>query len=139
MNLKNKKTGEIVEAITGDTFERGGIQIRSLKRNPQIVRHYPSLAELNEEWEDAPEEPKGVKSIYFTGATVYIEMSNQKEAIEVEEKLKAWKRLKDKGFRFYSYYDSAVDVGQIYANFPEEKPNGEIHKDLDLLFSGEDD
>ena len=69
---------------------------------------------------------------------VIVGFGSKEEAELAVRKLKAWKRLKDKGFRFYSYYDSAVDVGQIYANFPEEKPNGEIHKDLDLLFGGEE-
>ena len=44
MKLKNKKTGEILELCchrSGDYREK-----------------YDSLAELNEEWEDAAEEPK---------------------------------------------------------------------------------
>ena len=115
MKLKNKKTGEICNwCIDKDVI-------------------YNSLAELNAEWEDAPEEPKGVKSIYFIGATVYIEMSNQKEAIEVEEKLKAWKRLKDKGFKFNGGDDACIS----YILDPV-KWEDELEKDFDLLFGGEE-
>lgn len=124
MKLRNKKTGEI-EIVCPIYLQSQG--------------EYNSLAELNEEWEDY-EEPKGVKSIYFTGATVYIEMSNQKEAIEVEEKLKAWKRLKDKGFEFrnlrrYLLTDGGLDIRLSKSEYWEDE---QVQADLDLLFGGEE-
>ena len=45
MKLKNKKTGEIIEKYPGRFVINSGEQIRQ----------YDSLAELNAEWEDAPE------------------------------------------------------------------------------------
>lgn len=44
MKLRNKKTGEIVEATDFN-----------------IISDYNSLAELNAEWEDVPEEPKDIQ------------------------------------------------------------------------------
>ena len=163
MKLKNKETGEVVEVITGDTFERGGIQIRSLKRNPQIVRYYPSLAELNEEWEDY-EEPKELKDPYFiteygevfplnvyeddnSVATVdeYKQIGNyfgsREEAEKAVEKLKAWKRLKDNGLEI-KRWKFTPDMKHIKGNFVKvevEIPYIVDNKaDLDLLFGGEE-
>ena len=158
MKLRNKKTGEIVEFITGDTFEVGGLQIRSLKRNPQIVRYYPSLAELNEEWEDY-EEPKEYWYIDYDGGILcgesdnssaekmMISMGNHFETIvDAEmavEKLKAWKRLKDKGFRFSGKEVFSEGLLEIDGVLPALKraDNAErlkIIDDLDLLFGGEE-
>ena len=61
MRLKNKKTGEIVdlnEGMISDTYDGEKIEIRSVAKRDNEVYVYSSLAELNEEWEDAPEEPK---------------------------------------------------------------------------------
>ena len=56
------------------------------------------------------------------------------EAEKAVEKLKAWKRLKDKGFRFDNFVRDA-----IYFNLDEEQiQNKSILKDLDLLFGGEE-
>ena len=64
----------------------------------------------------------------------------KEEAEKAVEKLKAWKRLKNKGFMFelwdYDGYNDEVETGRILFRinkFSEED------KDLDLLFSGEDD
>ena len=128
MQLRNKKTGEIV------IFGEGIVDLNKIGCK--------NVAEMMEAgWEDVPEEEtKGVKSIYFIGAAVYIEMSNQKEAIKVEEKLKAFKRLKDKGFRFTAWkngilLDETV-AGQVRYEFPIGNKD-DIEKDLDLLFSGD--
>lgn len=98
MKLRNKKTGEITEA-----------------NDWNIISDYNSLAELNAEWEDY-EEPKGFWMINVLGIVEYVhdlteaevkmmeEIGNyfetEEEAEKAAEKLKAWKRLKDKGFWF---------------------------------------
>ena len=159
MKLRNKKTGEIVEVITGDTFEAGGIQIRSLKRDPQIVRYYPSLAELNEEWEDY-EEPEEYWFVTTSGLVNRFEgddeiftpgrkqignyLGTREEAEKAVEKLKAWKRLKDKGFRVCSHRHTSI-CGEILkikieADFRNNKVfmNDYLKDDLNLLFGGEE-
>ena len=57
MKLRNKKTGEIGELIT-ENYEFDGFWVRTGGDNYPDYKdiNYYSLAELNEEWEDMPEE-----------------------------------------------------------------------------------
>lgn len=105
MRLKNKKTGEI------KTFDE-------VMREAYKWNNYNSLAELNAEWEDAPEEPKEYWYIgdsgevwsfsdYYLGTEIEEThrgignlFESREEAEKAVERLCAWKRLKDKGFRF---------------------------------------
>lgn len=92
MKLKNKKTGEIKEV------------------QPITIGGFRSLAELNEEWEDAPEEPKELYWVNYDGSISHAEegtmsfvkqkqigncFETKEEAEKAVEKLKAWKLLKD--------------------------------------------
>lgn len=136
--LKNKKTGETVNAVKID-LSTDVVYLRISRDGRYDAIGYDSLDKLNEEWEDVPEESKGIKNIYFIGATVYIEMYNQKEAIEVEEKLKAFKRLEDKGFRFVEHQihgmtEDGEGDGCTYFEFDKQLDKS----DLDLLFGGEE-
>lgn len=167
MKLRNKKTGEIVEdAYVREThdFQFDGQKhiLAVFKGNghrppERISGPYNSLAELNEEWEDAPEEPEEfwyinecgdvLKYKYDGGCSCPIleaeEIGNrfetEEEAEKAVEKLKAWKRLKDKGFRFSGYTDDSGDLFSCqvircrFNDFGEES-----EKDLDLLFGGEE-
>jgi hypothetical protein len=118
-------------------------------RNPYKV--YDSLAELNAEWEDYEE----LKHFYFirgdggiaigTKITENIcrcskEIGNyfetREEAEAAVEKLKAWKRLKDKGFRFKDYERNMCDI-TIRAKLYDDGEIGMIHE-LNLLFGGEE-
>lgn len=110
MKLRNKKTGKIVDRLDITIREEGVVF-----NNDET---YDSLAELNEEWEDAPEEPKEYWYIETDGSIIqnhkptYINhlldalksignyFETKEEVEKAVEKLKAWKRLKDKGFRF---------------------------------------
>lgn len=150
MKIRNKKTGEIFETMNiGSTNERG-----------EVVHSYSSLAELNEDWEDYKEP----KEYWYIGADgeVFCEPSDNRcsfdmdceqignyfgtkeEAEQAVKKLKAWKRLKDKGFRFDGYdvaytYNSNGDLcGQLFCNAGNYCIE-DVEEDLDLLFSGEDD
>lgn len=108
MKLRNKKTGEIVEATDFN-----------------IISDYASLAELNEEWEDYEEHYwyvfanavmygyKGdVLEDNFKETGNYFETKEQAE--KAVEKLKAWKRLKDKGFKFTDINDTEESQSMIY-------------------------
>lgn len=105
MKLRNKKTGEIKDAC----------EVLDMKEDGVLYKYY-SLAELNKDWEDVPEEPKEHYFITECGE-VYptIEYDNEdtklskqignyfetkEEAEKAVEKLKAFKRLQDLGFRF---------------------------------------
>ena len=138
MKLRNKKTGEI---NLGDLH----------------LDNFNSLAELNEEWEDY-EEPKW-KHWYMTSwgevwqygddplheewrRILGNDFETKEEAEKAVEKLKAWKRLKDKGFRFCGWTINDWFRISICTNtdsdgiYDVEKK--EMKKDLDLLFGGEE-
>lgn len=136
MKLRNKKTGEILELCchrSGDYREK-----------------YDSLAELNEEWEDY-EEPK---EYYYLNE--YLELDHEmwtdtefdnklkalgnyfeskEEAEKAIEKLKAWKRLKDNGFRFKGWRSADLGADKYYFVIKAES-DGAGRGDLDLLFGG---
>jgi len=168
MKLRNKKTGEIkdVESLGHEKSlrEKYGPQITlswdTEYKNLGECRTYKSLAELNEEWEDY-EEPTGYWYIDFDGDILgcvepFDEETDEKrksignyfeteeEAEKAVEKLKAWKRLKDEGFRFCGWAnDYKKKMGKILckcnsrkATFDEAK---QFYADLDLLFSGGED
>lgn len=129
----------------------------------RIMKHYDSLNDFNKEWEDY-EEPKKYWFIDAYGNIVqneitkhygdeYIDMTdayeNQKqignyfetneEAEKAVEKLKAWKRLKDKGFKF-QFWTSAYsgDTISFFIDWINSDSKNEVVKDLDLLFSGDE-
>lgn len=169
MELRNKKTGEIIDLdIACLKAQFGGI---SLIPEPCVLGGdeyvYDSLAQLNEEWEDY-EEPKEfyfidqfmsvskgvVDDVEYAGkhsAVNYAKKTSNnlktagnyfetKEEAELTlRKLKAWKRLKDKGFRFNYYIrehkEGSADI-TIVSHIDDDCGTTE---DLYLLFSQEDD
>ena len=159
MKLKNKKTGEIRKAVDIDMYSDSVyLKVCDGEFDNETIK-YHSLAELNEEWEDYHEEPKEYWHIFGTNITktqegldeVYDKRNkeignyfeNKEEAEKAVECLRAWKRLKDKGFRFEYYDYSDRDLHnhiQIKAITNREVEDSMLYKeDLDLLFSGEDD
>lgn len=134
MKLKNKKTGKIVEWFNNTD----GI--------------FPnSLAELNEEWEDY-EEPTTYYYISDFGAIREGDVGNfvedeivrkqignyfetKEEAEKAVGKLKAWKRLRYKGFRFVKVSQGILG-GEIRYKTNEESE--EVVELLNLLFGGEE-
>lgn len=157
MKLRNKKTGEILVI--------GNIIVENPERIDCVaLTKCSSLAELNEEWEDyeepkvfyylnenggvlqyTPSEPEGEDKTYIKYQKAignYFE--TKEEAEKAVEKLKAWKRLRDKGFRINPNYsaDGATinhkDVilcrFEAYYDDYGEEDNIEAGKDLDLLF-----
>lgn len=152
MKLKNKKTGEIGNFCYGYTNEL----CVSWQKDDGFwgKQEYNSLAELNEEWCDY-EEPEEYWHIAELCAGLQKkqdtdngedrfnkEIGNyfetEEEAEKAVEKLKAWKRLKDKGFRFRGWIrvhkKGSADI--TIASFIDEDYN--ITNDLELLFGGEE-
>ena len=146
MKLRNKKTGEIRELPDG--FFCGD-----------------SLKKICEEWEDY-EEPKGYWCISQWGDIVqrrklipihdedteaeHKEIGNyflsREEAEKAVERLRAWKRLKDKGFRFkLSPAVGSLDINpdkfqiEVNADMPVKWfcCDG-VQEDLDACFGGEE-
>ena len=134
MKLRNKKTGEIVEATDFN-----------------IIADYNSLAELNAEWEDY-EEPKELYVVDLDGEILPTDFEDttikkskeignyfetREEAESAVRKLKAWKGLKDAGFKFKGWKVFDHDSPRIYFNV-YRKNSDDIVPFLDLLFGGEE-
>ncbi len=140
MKLRNKKTGEIRE-------------IKNILVDGMFTVN--SLAELNEEWEDVPEEPKDFQYIMADG-NIDLQADNnsifsnnlkeignyfetEEEAEKAVEKLKAWKRLKDKGVELYGWRKNPTGTYDFLARWKDIPPKmTDIINDLDLLFGGEE-
>ena len=138
MRLRNKKTGQESNFIINkDHFECVDLE---------YVPEYRNLADLNAEWEDVLEEPKGsALDLMILTLTNFIENEPDEDKVDLEdckqmlEKLKAWKRLKGKGFRFNTWYGGSKNISYEITSLENEMyiPR-EIGDDLDLLFGGEE-
>lgn len=141
MKLRNKKTGEIINN-NGISFAEGN------------YKTYNSIDEFNEEWEDY-KEPKPWWYIDITldvkqgelflsnyvkeFKTVGNYFETREEAEKAVEKLKAWKRLKDKGFRFEKWINTSTGpYSPIWFYFEKDTVLEDVKSDLDLLFGGEE-
>lgn len=164
MKLRNKKTGEIVDTLCSDDITKGiSFGIDHHDGNPTMA-YYCSLAKLNSDWEDY-EEPK---DFYFIGGdggiatgTFITEgicryskeignyFSSREEAELAVRKLKAWKRLKDKGFRFEGWQDleACDEIERMITNRIIDGENiigfrmddyHDCYRDLNICFGGED-
>ena len=151
MRLKNKKTGEIV---TPEAF-RFCLLKGDKNRGIGINGHwYNSLAGFAKDWEDY-EEPKDYYHITSDGNNYICEDTNddfdkgckaignyfetKEEAEKAVEKLKAWKRLKDKGLRFNKWTipeEPKTSHIKLVIEGEMDVPNSPY--DLDLLFGGEE-
>ena len=145
MKIMNKKTGVILDYNL--TLERWNGPRKEIK-------HYISLAKLNEEWEDTLEEPKVYWYIDDAGViqndqVLSSEINMRKsignyfetkgEAEEAVEKLKALKRLKDNGFKFIGKtYDTAKRFGSIFYKVYDDTYSEDIIHELYLLFGDEE-
>ena len=148
MKLRNKKTGEIYNAchiVFGESID-------DLERT-----RWKTLEEFNEDWEDAPEEePKDYWFINdLNGEPMKIELKEcskssfigwseerkqignyfetKEEAEKAVEKLKAWKRLKDKGFKIT--LRGCKGNAWLEANWGNLQGD---YSDIRLLFGGEE-
>lgn len=145
MKLRNKKTGEICEFMIHKRIED------SKDGNPV----YAPFTDSVEDWEDY-EEPKeywvvdyitcGVDNLTIDPKEPEMDDFNkeignyfetEEEAEKAVEKLKAWKRLKDCGFKFDGWFDGNTSL-MIDTNITLSQLTPRLIKDLDLLFGGEE-
>ena len=77
---------------------------------------------------------------WFTESEIGNYFETEEEAKKAVEKLKALKRLKDKGFKFVGWCDSVSDNNPDMALFKlnEYAWGTDTCEDLDLLFGGEE-
>ena len=163
MKLRNKKTDEIGYFCFANWDSP--VLIIMDKNGVQLAK-YNSPAELNSEWEDAPEEPKEYWFINSCGvvevrteeeqlaiADMHKQFGNyfetEEDAEEAVEKLKAMAKLKEFGFRFIDWeldmktiadgkiwFDVGVNTEWDAEQLLELKP--EAKELLDMLFGGEE-
>jgi hypothetical protein len=153
MKLRNKKTGEIGTLCQWGEGGFNRVWVEADGKRYDIA----SLAELECEWQDY-EEPKEWWYIDIAGEVKQGEgnvpehllagmkqignyFETKEEAEKAVKKLKAWKRLKDKGFRFHEWYkpDGCEPFIVIETNIDyDDIDNMGMQKDLDLLFGGEE-
>lgn len=152
MKLKNKKTGEI-----GYLYANKNENYNVLDENDKVLAVYETLEAVVGEWQDY-EEPKEywymdyagfIRSAARTGNSWEVQkkigncFETKEEAEKAVEKLKAWKRLKDKGFRFKDYtrkFDGFKRVdGSVFiiAELDDEGVIGMIDE-LNICFGGEE-
>lgn len=151
MKIRNKKTGDIVRV--GFLSNDDGTEIGFRECNKNSLYFYNSLAELIEEWEDYVESKEYwfIDDTSFTGINNGIDKNRKMENFDKEignyflsleeaekavEKLKAWKRLKDNGFKFTGWEKHPDFTGDFRITASDEWNCSD--KDLDLLFGGEE-
>lgn len=155
MKLRNKKTGEIGLVHCDATMfsDKIGVFIDNNHidlRNPYKI--YTSLAELNEEWEDYKEPKVGYlidpmeedcvsadddcyeEADIERAKELGIWFETREEAEKAVEKLKAWTRLEEKGFKFTGWNKEYCDEINYRLDTTED-----MSGDLNLLFGGEDE
>ena len=159
MKIRNKKNGEIIDLYEGIIRDDGEhITIKPLAVLEKCYI-YDSLAELNEEWEDYEEDEllyvisaehksgyqcvlkEEYPEICRVAKELGIGFETEKECQKFCDKLLAWKRLKDKGFRFGHWViDHEKKCGKVTFKADEIKLTfdeaEQFYKDITLLFSG---
>ena len=140
MKLKNRKTGLVVELADSYMLSTpGGIVIGG--------KEYNTLRELNQDWEDffedrpvwvvdvdgEPWEAENLEEdVLAKCKTIGNGFATKEEAYLVSNKLRAWKKLSDKGFRFVNWTLPADGPARIVIE--ATCATGGISEELDLLF-----
>lgn len=153
MKLRNKQTGEI-----GYLHSDSNNQIQVARNTGYNYKYYDTLAELVEEWEDVPEpkalgwrideynDPEEIGFGFSLEELEYLKeiglwFETEEETRRAVEKLKAFKRLRDKGFKFDGYdvahKSNGNLAGQIFYDAGNYSIAG-VEKEMDLLFGGEE-
>lgn len=148
MKLKNKKTGEI-----GYLYANKNENYNVLDENDKVLAVYETLEAVVGEWQDYEEPKSGIKDVWFPDVVegrnnVVISFETREEAELAVCKLKAWKRLKELGFRFIDWeldmktvadgkvwFDIGTNTEWDAERLLELKP--EAKESLDILFGGE--
>lgn len=162
--LRNKKTGDIgfLICVVGPSPEKIKVVECIDGKCGSKCWYYDTITELNEKWEYY-EEPKD-NNYWYIDDFGRIQFSSEvldeigehpnnwmarklfgnyfetkEEAEKAVEKLKAWKRLKDKGFSIYSWdYEFDMVDKPAQTIILRASAVDSSNTDLDLLFGGEE-
>ena len=158
-DLPTFKAGEIFKLKGGNLYyypaengtENAHWSDRIMAYNHKTLEKFPNILD---EWFEEVEEPKeywvidirdgaGYKPYLEEPSEMDFEIGNyfetEEDALLAVRKLKAWKKLKDKGFKFKEWkhtpFMETVDGYNIHIEAYIDKIV-DVMKDLDLLFSG---
>ena len=149
MKVINKETGEI-----GYLYANKNENYNVLDENDKVLAVYETLEAVVGEWQDYEEPKSGIKDVWFPDVVegrnnVVISFETREEAKNAVRKLKAWKRLKELGFRFVDWeldmetiadgkiwFDVGVNTEWNAEQLLELKP--EAKESLDILYGGEE-
>lgn len=149
MKLVNKETREI-----GYLYANKNENYIVLDENDEVLAVYETLEAVVGEWQDYEEPKSGIKDVWFPDViegrnNVVISFETREEAKNAVRKLKAWKRLKELGFRFVDWeldmetiadgkiwFDVGVNTEWNAEQLLELKP--EAKESLDILYGGEE-
>lgn len=149
MKLVNRETGEI-----GYLYANKNENYNVLDENDKVLAVYETLEAVVEKWQDYEEPKSGIKDVWFPDViegrnNVVISFETREEAKNAVRKLKAWKRLKELGFRFIDWeldmktvadgkiwFDIGINTEWDAERLLELKP--EVKESLDILFGGEE-
>lgn len=143
------RLGEVVDARFLDFCDHDESEIVlkvEAKSGGIYTFYYSTIKEFADNWEDY-EEPKGsALDLMVLTLTNFIENEPDEDKADLEDckqmlgKLKAWKRLEDKGFRFNGWEDSPSedDFDMIWFTMKAKVWDVETQEDLDICFGGEE-
>ena len=149
MRLRNKKTGEIIvcDGITESLDYPNHYVLKNGWEDYEETKNYWYIAENG----DVEEDDDIGKNLDVSCKEFGNYFATKEEAEQTVEKLKAWKRLKDNGFKFRGIKENWVGRGENPLNymrtdrtihFNKQEDNDwldENWNDLLLLFGGEDE
>lgn len=159
--------GEVVEGVIVECLGKHEKELRVIAtaaKGGQHTFYYSSIKKFMDDWEDAPEEKhyfidnagnvkdeKGHSRYRKQRQEIGNDFKTEEEADKAAEKLKAFTRLQDKGFKFEGIKEDYTRIlqgqnpfrtGKRYLQFNKSEDEDwmkENWDDLDLLFSGEGD
>jgi hypothetical protein len=144
MKLRNKKTGEIATltlSTNGEDMIIMGNDMYAHITKLSELKDYEDYKEPTDHWHITFEgiicdlNPKSLPEHSRNAKLIGNYFETKEEAELAVRKLKAWKRLKDKGFKFNCWYGGSKDIS---FSIPQEIIDKTTAKDLDLLFGGEE-
>ena len=155
MKLRNKKTGEIAEASILNfelvvRYEDGRVEKYPLLFDYSNFEYYEEPKEYwyidafgnivqNKITKHRGDAYTDMSSDYETQKQIGNYFETKEEAEKAVEKLKAWKRLKDKGFSIYSWdYEFDMVDKPAQTIILRASAVDSSNTDLDLLFGGEE-
>lgn len=148
---KDFELGEVVDAqIAYACLQRMKIEAKD-KEGEFHSFYYDSIKDFTDHWEDASEEPEEHYFISNCGEVkpekghslhrdqrikIGNDFESKEEAEAAVDRLKAWKRLRDKGFEFDGWKRDERYYGDFTITATDQISCDD--KDLELLFGGEE-